>query len=89
MAFHRLSADGGKLVATVAGGSIWTSTDSGNTWVSHATTTNRNWLGSASAADGPSSPPSSMVAKSDLSGFRRSLDGKINQSVMVGHRLFL
>ncbi len=44
------SADGTKLVATVYGGFIWTSTNSGATWTSRATS--QNWSSVASSADG-------------------------------------
>jgi hypothetical protein len=44
------SADGTKLVATVKGGQIYTSTDSGVTWTPQANST--NWSSVASSADG-------------------------------------
>jgi hypothetical protein len=44
------SADGTKLVATVKGGQIYTSTDSGVTWA--AQDSSRNWSSAASSADG-------------------------------------
>ncbi len=44
------SADGMKLVATVKGGQIYTSTDSGVTWASQDSS--RNWSSVASSADG-------------------------------------
>jgi hypothetical protein len=44
------SADGAKLVATVNGGQIYTSTDSGATWT--ARDANRTWWSVASSADG-------------------------------------
>ena len=44
------SADGTKLVATVKGGQIYTSTDSGVTWTPQASTT--NWSSVASSSDG-------------------------------------
>jgi hypothetical protein len=44
------SADGTKLVATVYGGQIYTSSDSGATWTARATS--RNWRPVASSADG-------------------------------------
>src|SRR5208283_2364388 len=45
------SADGSKLVATVNGGGIYTSTDSGTTWTP-TSADNANWAGVASSADG-------------------------------------
>ena len=44
------SSDGTKLAATVRGGNIWTSTDSGETWTSRAST--QNWHGITSSSDG-------------------------------------
>ncbi len=44
------SSDGTKLVAVVAGGQIYTSTDSGVTWT--ARDSNRNWFAVASSSDG-------------------------------------
>ena len=44
------SSDGTKLAATVIGGTIWTSIDSGETWTSRAST--QNWRGITSSSDG-------------------------------------
>lgn len=44
------SGDGSKLVATVRGGQIYTSADSGVSWNAHES--NRNWQAVASSADG-------------------------------------
>ena len=44
------SADGTKLVAAVDGGRIYTSTDSGATWISQES--DRAWYAVASSADG-------------------------------------
>lgn len=45
-----VSADGTKIVACVAGGRIWTSADTGVTWM--ARESERNWRSVASSADG-------------------------------------
>ena len=44
------SSDGTKLVATVAGGQIYTSADSGVTWTAGGAS--RNWYAAASSSDG-------------------------------------
>ncbi len=44
------SADGTKLVAVVNSGKIYTSSDSGETWV--ARDSDRGWISVASSADG-------------------------------------
>ena len=44
------SSDGTRLIASVSGGQLYTSTDSGATWT--ARETNRNWVGVASSSDG-------------------------------------
>ncbi len=46
------SADGSKLVAAVSGGGIYTSSDSGNTWVPNNNAPSNNWASVASSADG-------------------------------------
>jgi len=48
------SADGAKLAAVVAGGSIWTSPDSGQMWTETSAGNGRisNWYGIASSSDG-------------------------------------
>jgi len=46
------SADGTKLVAALNGGFIWTSIDSGATWIQRAGSGNRNWTSVASSLDG-------------------------------------
>jgi photosystem II stability/assembly factor-like uncharacterized protein len=46
------SADGTKLVATVYGGQLYTSTDSGVTWTARMTDSDRGWSPVASSEDG-------------------------------------
>ena len=48
------SADGTKLAACVNGGNIWTSTDSGETWMENTTSPNttKTWRSITSSADG-------------------------------------
>ena len=46
-----MSADGNKIVATVQGGLIYTSTNAGNTWTS-SSSPSTNWSNLASSADG-------------------------------------
>ena len=46
------SADGSKLVAVVAGGAVYTSTDSGTTWTERASAGKRNWTSVTSSQDG-------------------------------------
>jgi len=45
------SADGTRLVAAVNGGLLFTSTDSGNTWIAQ-NSGSRNWYSAACSADG-------------------------------------
>lgn len=46
------SANGSKLVAVANGGGIYTSSDSGNTWVPNNNAPSTNWTSVASSADG-------------------------------------
>ena len=50
--FIASSGDGAKLAATVYGGDIWTSTNSGSTWTESASTGSKNWFGITSSSDG-------------------------------------
>ena len=66
------SADGTKLAATVQGGNIWTSTDSGASWTSRAAS--RNWYnGIASSTDG-----TKLVASANNGNIWTSTDSGVN-----------
>jgi hypothetical protein len=56
------SADGLRIVACVAGGSLWTSADAGVTWTERSAAGRRNWGSVCSSADG------TKLAAADIGG---------------------
>jgi photosystem II stability/assembly factor-like uncharacterized protein len=73
------SSDGNKLVAVVAGGRIYTSSDSGETW--QARESSRNWLSVASSADG-----GRLVAVASQGQIYTSSDGGVSWTARESDR---
>ncbi len=81
-----MSADGSKLVATVAGGQIYTSADSGVTWVLQAGSPVAFWNTVASSADGLKLVAASFSDATGLVGgsLYTSVDGGVTWSQSTG-----
>ena len=74
------SADGTKLVAGINGGQLYTSTDSGVTWVSRVSGAN-NWYAAASSADG-----TKLVAVVSNGRIYTSTDSGVNWTMRDSNR---